>query len=659
MARYLSPLSLVLLGLLLFCEVVYSQQAYPWAVVIPRTGWTASADSSQPGFEPSKAIDNNASTFWHSTNGATPASLPHQITVDMKQRYVVTGISYQPRSDASQSGIIIRHTLSISDDGQSWRTAAEGYYLADNTIKYVFFTASTARYIRLSALSEIGGNQWSSAAEIHVYTPVPAVAAADFVPVPPSQGRWGPTIQLPIVPAAASITTDNVVVLWSADRIDNFPGGTGKTWTSTYNPATGAISSFQVTNIRHDMFCPGTSIDEQGRVIVTGGNDESKTSVYSPATGAWTSLALMARPRGYQSSVTLGDGRIFAIGGSWSGEVGNKHGEIYDIAANTWTRLDGCSVTRIQTNDPGGPYKSDNHAWLFAWKKNLVFNAGPSTRMTWFNVSGQGSWKEGGNRGTDTDSMSGIAAMYDAEKGLILTAGGSIHYAGQASTKNVHIIELGAENTPATVTKVADMAYARTYHNSVILPNGKVVVIGGQTFARNFKDSDTVLPVELFDPATNTWSFVAPISVPRNYHSIALLLPDARVISSGGGLCGRCRENHPDAQIWTPPYLLKADGSAAVRPTIVSVSAATARRGATITITTNVAATFSLIRYASTTHTVNTDQRRIALKATASGLTYTVVLPGDSGVLVPGPWMLFALNADGVPSVAKTLRVIL
>ncbi|KFA74394.1 hypothetical protein S40288_03973 [Stachybotrys chartarum IBT 40288] len=645
----------LLVLILLFLFDLGSAQNFPWANTISRTGWSATADSFQTGFEPSRILDNNGSSFWLTTN--TP--LPHQIVLDLQQRHVVTGISYRPRADGQRIGTITEHTLDISDNGETWRTVAEGFYMNDTSIKFSFFTASTARYIRLTARRETLGNQLTSVAELHVYTPVPAVAVADFVAVPPSQGRWGPTIQLPITPAAASITTDNNVVFWSADRMDNFPGGTGSTFTATYNPTSGSVQSFHVTNIRHDMFCPGSSIDDQGRVIVTGGNDEARTSIYSPSTGQWTAAAAMSRPRGYHSTATMSDGRIFAIGGSWSGERGNKHGEVYSIAANTWTRLDGCNVSRILTNDRGGTYQADNHAWLFAWKQNLIFHAGPSSRMTWFNATGRGSWREAGLRGSDPDSMSGIVAMYDAEAGLIVSAGGGPHYSSTPTTRNTHIIQLDDNvNTLVNVTRVADMAYARAYHNSVILPNGQVVVIGGQSQARSFQDTDAILPAEVFDPATRSWTAVAPVSIPRNYHSVALLLPDARVISSGGGLCGTgCQQNHPDAQIWTPPYLLNSDGSAATRPRIVSVSGETFQPGATLQVTTDVASTFALIRYGSTTHTVNTDQRRIRLRTTASGLTYTAVLPSDPGVLLNGPWMLFALSSSGVPSVSRAIRI--
>ena len=154
---------------------------------------------------------------------------------------------------------------------------------------------------------------------------------------------------------------------------------------------------------------------------------------------------------------------------------------------------------------------------------------------------------------------------------------------------------------------------------------------------------------------------MAPLSIPRNYHSTAVLLPDATVVNGGGGLCGSCATNHFDAQIFSPPYLYTSTGELATRPVIESVSAASVAVGGTLTITTtDVAAvtSFALIRLSSTTHAVNTDQRRIALAPQSqSGNTFTVVLPTDSGVALPGYWYLFALTSDGVPSVAKFVKV--
>ena len=69
-------------------------------------------------------------------------------------------------------------------------------------------------------------------------------------------------------------------------------------------------------------------------------------------------------------------------------------------------------------------------------------------------------------------------------------------------------------------------------------------------------------------------------------------------------------------------------------------------------------AQFSLIRTSSVTHTVNTDQRRIPLPvASTSGTTSVLALPSDTGILVPGNYLLFAMNAGGVPSIAASIRI--
>jgi len=204
------------------------------------------------------------------------------------------------------------------------------------------------------------------------------------------------------------------------------------------------------------------------------------------------------------------------------------------------------------------------------------------------------------------------------------------------------------------------MVNARAYHNSVVLPNGKVFVVGGQKHPVPFTDSTSVLTPELWDPATQAFTTLPAHVVPRNYHSIALLLLDGRVFVGGGGLCGNtCGTNHEDAEIYSPSYLFTSGGALASRPVINSVSASSVTVGATITVVTNSAiSSWSLVRFGSVTHSVNTDQRRIPLTPTStSGFTYTLAIPSDSGIALPGYWMLFAFNSAGVPSVAKTIRI--
>lgn len=93
-------------------------------------------------------------------------------------------------------------------------------------------------------------------------------------------------------------------------------------------------------------------------------------------------------------------------------------------------------------------------------------------------------------------------------------------------------------NVNPTVTTLPSMKYPRAFGNAVVLPNGQVLVVGGQGYAVPFSDSTPAFPAELFNPVTSTWTTMASIAVPRTYHSVAILLPDATVLSAGGGICG-------------------------------------------------------------------------------------------------------------------------
>jgi galactose oxidase len=95
----------------------------------------------------------------------------------------------------------------------------------------------------------------------------------------------------------------------------------------------------------------------------------------------------------------------------------------------------------------------------------------------------------------------------------------------------------------------------------------------------------------------------------------------------------------------------------APRP-VITTAPAGAAHGAAITVATDrPVASFAIVRMGTATHTVDTDQRRIALPPTTVSGGYRLTIPADAGVALPGYWMLFAMDAGGVPSVAKTIRI--
>lgn len=642
-------------------SAVQAQNSFPWATVLSREDWTATADSEQPGNEAANVIDDDRDTIWHSSWDPESA-LPHWIQIDMGQQHVVSGISYIPRQDSSSNGNIGEHEILLSDDGEDWtEPVAYGTYINDRTTKTSSFASTVARYVRLVVLSEAQGgeNQWASVSELYVYTPDSSLDPDDFQPPDPAvEGKWEATIDFPIVPAAGAHAKDGTFVLWSASRPDDYPDGSDSTETVEWNPDTRHISKRTISNTDHDMFCPGISMDASGDIIVTGGNDNRRTSIYNPDDNEWVGAEDMNIGRGYQSQTLLSDGRTWVIGGSWSGPKGGKDAEVWD--GESWTSLPGCEVEAMLTDDEGLVWRSDNHAWLFAWTNSTIFQAGPSREMHWYGVEDEG-WVEGaGARGDDSDAMCGMAAMYDAVEGKILTAGGSPNYEEDYATTHANIVQIGNPLDEAEVTKLPEMSHARSFGNAVVLPDGKVLIIGGQSYAKPFSDETAALPCELFDPSTESFSVVAPIAVARVYHSIGLLLSDGRVLAGGGGLCGKgCKENHFDVQIWAPPYLFNEDGSRAERPVIVSVGPTTIAPGDTLTVETDGGeATFSMVRYGSSTHGVNADQRRVPLSGESDGDVYTLETPGDAGKLLPGYWMLFALSSEGVPSVAETIHVV-
>ncbi|WP_345813111.1 RICIN domain-containing protein [Paraburkholderia sp. PREW-6R] len=468
--------------------------------------------------------------------------------------------------------------------------------------------------------------------------------------------KWTAPITMPIIPVAAANLPDGTVVTWSADSQLNFTPGEvtpGNTYTAVFNPTTQTSKQVLVTNTGHDMFCPGIVNLPDGRIYVMGGSSSDKTSLYTPSTGKWASGNPMNIPRAYQGSVTLSNGSVFQIGGSWNGPLGGKTGETW-TSGSGWTVNTAITDDYILTNDAGGIFRADNHAWLFAVANGRVFHAGPSKAMHWFDTAGNGSVTAAGNRGTDNDAMNGNAVMYDV--GKILAVGGAPSYDSSNATSDATLIDISTG--VATTTTLAPMSYQRAFSNSVVLPNGQVVVLGGQSFALPFSDDTAVLTPELWDPTTRAFSPLNPQAVPRVYHSFGLLLPDGRVLSGGGGLCGTCTTNHPNVEILTPPYLLTSTGAAATRPTLSSAPT-TAQLGTAISVAASSGVkSFVLMRLSSVTHSLNNEQRRIPLTFTVgTGGEYLLTIPSDPGVVIPGYYMLFALNANGVPSVSRTLQI--
>ena len=138
---------------------------------VNKSAWkVVNADSYQSGNEARLAIDGNNNTFWHTAWGANEPQHPHTLVIDMAQNYQVTAFTYLTRQDGTENGMVKAYEVYLSTDGQSWgQPVASGEFKKTTSLQTVKLkTATTARYLKFIAKSEVNGKAWTSAAEVGI-----------------------------------------------------------------------------------------------------------------------------------------------------------------------------------------------------------------------------------------------------------------------------------------------------------------------------------------------------------------------------------------------------------------------------------------------------------------------------------------------------------
>jgi YVTN family beta-propeller protein len=492
------------------------------------------------------------------------------------------------------------------------------------------------------------------------FEPIPSDGQFDYYSSNESIfGKWGPVIQWPHIAISAANLPDGRILSWSSTETNAFPSGPTFTHASVFDPV--GESFLNADSNFHDMFCAGVATLEDGTIFASGGNpSDRRTSTFDPNTLVWSPRADMIDRRWYATSVALPDNRIFA---SFGKDSGNRS-EVYDPVSNTWTATPNANMQTLVNEQNAiqsapNPTGALNHEWwshLTMAPQGDIMMAGPTQTYHRFDPIGGAPNVVLGQMIGDTPRMYGNAVNYDSGKMLLI--GGADRRANPPTTvNNVYLIDL---NGPAPIlTSGAPMNFPRALSNSVTLPDGRVLVIGGNTVAKIFNDEGSVLPAEIYDPGADTWTVVDSITIPRNYHSTALLLKDARILSAGGGACGNCSANHLDGQIFSPPYLFESDDSPAIRPTVSLTPGTSVHAGDDLVVTASAGTTsFSIVRLSATTHHLNTDQRFLPLSSVDNGDgTFTLSFPANPNILIMGNYWLFALDSDGTPSVGETIQV--
>ena len=130
---------------------------------------TVSAGDSQRGEGPDKAIDDDASTVWHTNWYSGPNHDNHWFQIELDEVYSVAGLRYQPRQ-SGPNGIITEYEIWASMDGENWTTVAEGSWAQDASWKEAEIDNVAAKYIRLVTINAASDQaiKFASAAEIRL-----------------------------------------------------------------------------------------------------------------------------------------------------------------------------------------------------------------------------------------------------------------------------------------------------------------------------------------------------------------------------------------------------------------------------------------------------------------------------------------------------------
>ncbi len=475
------------------------------------------------------------------------------------------------------------------------------------------------------------------------------------------RGEWGSVVAWPHVPAHIAQLNDGRMLTWAAATPDDFNlSAPNYTVASVFDPR---FNSFQNSpNPRQNMFCSGLCRTIDGRVMAVGGGAATTlTSLFNPSNSSWTNGGDTALRRWYPTAVTLPSGQLFTVLGS----AENPWPEVWTPNTNSWSIKYNINLAAILNEYlTFSPDDYEWYPWLHVAPNSNLFYSGPTPGMYWIDPDSTGTNNVQYIRPRVAgDRMRIWASTIMYRPGKLLITGGRDMTKNPPATSQTLSIDING-NSPV-VTATAPMNYARAFHHAITLPNGEIFVAGGNTNGQKFTDNGAILTPEIWNPNSNSWRLAAPMSVPRPYHSTAALLKDGRVLIIGGGVCGPCGANHPDGQIYSPPYLFSSNGAVASRPALSINGSGQARPGNFIVARSSSGiSSFNLIRLQATTHGMQTDTRFVPTTIwggnwVGSGLIdYYLRLPSNGNVLVPGDYWLFAVNQNGTPSTGQTIRIL-
>lgn len=401
--------------------------------------------------------------------------------------------------------------------------------------------------------------------------------------------------------------------------------------------------------------------DAAGTILLHGGyhfnssppltaDTERRAFLFDPGTSTFAATAELNTGRFYPTTLTMPDGRPMTLFGQDNASAGAPTA----AAAETFT--------------PGGagawsapkplPFNYFYYPWTFLLPGGDLFIAGPQKPARRFDPTAativddpalQYNQLADPQRGVNMDGTAVLLPLKPPhyEPRVLVTGGTSNGAAWSASEagalQNAEWIDLSAA-APAWQA-LPNMNVARDKVNSVLLPDGRVLIVGG---VETPPDGG---PAEIFDPQDPGSGFMLGPNMThaRGYHSAAILLPDGSVIVGGDPNGG----NTPNER-YLPSYFFKP------RPAITGAPAAVAH-GAAFSIQTATPAAISevvLMRPGAVTHGFNHNQRYVGCVITGTtAAAVNATAPPDGTIAPPGYYLLFVVDHDRVPSTGVWIRL--
>jgi Dyp-type peroxidase family len=479
-------------------------------------------------------------------------------------------------------------------------------------------------------------------------------------------GEWGDVIDFPNVPVHTHLLPDGNVLFWG--RREDATGGmdqhscTPQIWDRNANPPTCRPTPQPKGKDGNtvNLFCSGHAFLPDGTLFVAGGHWQDRYGIdqacfYDWRANTWTPIDPMTHGRWYPSVTNLPDGTVLVTSGSYgSGDriPNNRVPQIWD--GHGWIEVEDKTLSLYPR--------------MILLSKGRVFVAGTDPKAFILDAMDAGTWSDARPRDLG-DRQYAPALMYAPDKVIFIGGGNDRDTPNAAPTPEIELIDFNT-SMPAWI-RGAPMNFPRRQHNATLLPDGTVLVTGG-TSGPGFNDLRPGAPVhaaELWDPKANTWTLLAAEEKDRCYHSTAVLLPDATVLSAGGGEYGTHdvidengnkvpaidpRDVHKNGQVFRPPYLFRGPSP------IIEPGPDSAEYGSEFRLQHDVSSPevrrLTALRLGSVTHAFDSNQRLVELTFEKKGGDITVTAPGDANLCPPGYYMVFALSELGVPSVAHIMR---